>query len=97
MKSKTLLDICLNVKKTSVDDLFVWLNLDMSSSVVDLGDRYVRITCYGDVQFSEPKSTFDRWANSSAESFDLRKRSERKAFLEMLTEFKPDLIKLLNS
>lgn len=87
---KTLLDICLN-NKTKAEELYQWIGFDRNWDVIDLGDRYLRKLSYDVVQFSESKQNFDRWANSSEESYDLNKRPERRAFLKRLLNYKTSL------
>lgn len=97
MKQKSLFDICV-CKKTSPEELLQWLGFERDCYVIDLGDRYLRVLAHRDaVQFSEPKKTFDRWANSSAETFELHRMSERKAFLKMLMAIDPKIESLLSS
>ena len=91
MKSKTLYDICLS-KKTSVTEMFQWLGFDKDWYSLDLGERHIRFLDHVDkVQFSEPKNTFDRWANSTDVTLDLTRKSERKILLEMLIVDMPEL------
>lgn len=78
-------DFCRN-KKMSVNDLFIWLELDFEYGMLELGDACLRsVGANGEiVDISKDKSNFDRWANSVDLSFDLLKKSERKSFIDFV-------------
>ncbi|MFS1428771.1 hypothetical protein LMH73_016910 [Vibrio splendidus] len=85
MKKLTdLLCLCQNVKKTSVNELYAWINWERDWDWKELGDYYLRQLSHDVVQISVHKRDFDRWANSGGEYFDLARTAGRKQFLNIL-------------
>lgn len=68
------------------EDLLEWLDIPIVNGIGNLNNRMVRIVGKkGErIQISYTLDTFDRWANSVYEDFDITVKEERDTFINFV-------------
>lgn len=83
-------DFCLKTNLT-LKDLLIWLDLDQYFDFRygegDTFDRYFQI--HGEcIRIGCVKKDWDRWANSEEYWFDISKKKDKRAFINLVKEFR---------
>ena len=86
-QTMSVFDLCRKKVKMSLRETLSWLSLPdslLDYESIEINDRYYLMIAGDVAKVSCDKKEFDRWCNSTEQTFDLSKRSERRLFIDLI-------------